>query len=663
MKPGLKSNLQIIILLIFCFIIGKSTTAQYNYWVPLDPPKSQYKIKVKIDVQNKAVEGTGTIILPNQSGKEISVIALDWSISDFQKLEISSDGKSLTMLNSKAPPISSPLIFALPKPIQPGSQAKFQIKFYASNLIGNDTDEILLKNWYPRLWWDGLPVHDSFAVKLDVPSEYALVASGRLNKSTGYFENDGVKTFGIYLGKGLNTERKKVDDILITALFADNGSTCAKLCLDTAADVVKFYKQWLGFYPFDFLYIIPGAPDPWGGYPFASGIVVIHGQEKFDTKPVLHWKWITAHEIGHQYWGEYVMDDDVPAWLWIGMGIYADREYTISRNLGMDKHNGLMNRYRDGLIKHYDTTVDIPLVQFKQIKFDHNNVVIHGKGFSIISALESVLGKPVFQNIYKKCLTEYGGKRLGYKEFWRVCEEETGQDLDWFFEQWVKSNKYLAYKILSAKCITDGDYYISKVKVERLGTMQMPIPVKASFEDGSSEVKFTNRLLDINEINFQSKSKLKQAILNPENTFAMFDSALTPFPEEVVDMISQLPWTGAGEKALKSFQQAKDLKLVEPDSWYKLGLTLFDGGYLQESYEAFKKHVNLNPAGMRRFTAFVWMGYLKDLLGERDAALKHYQEALKNDTGGTMRHDQYGLKINREWVEQRLKTPFVRGKN
>jgi hypothetical protein len=32
------------------------------------------------------------------------------------------------------------------------------------------------------------------------------------------------------------------------------------------------------------------------------------------------------------------------------------------------------------------------------------------------------------------------------------------------------------------------------------------------------------------------------------------------------------------------------------------------------------------------------------------------------DTRGTMRHDQWGLQINKAWVEERLKTPFKWGK-
>lgn len=663
MKATSKSKILSITSLICCFIIAQKLNAQNRYWVPTDPPKSHYKIEAKIDVQNKVIEGREAIILPNHSEKEISVIAIDWSISEFKKIEISMDENPLTLLNIKEQaPISSPLVYVLPKSIPPGSQSTFQIKFQANSLIGNNTNEILLKSWHPRLWWDGPPIHDSFEVKPDIPKEYAIAASGRFNKKTGYYENNGVESFGIYLGKGLKSRTQEVDGILITSLFTEKGSQCAELCFETAIKVVKFYKDWLGFYPFNFLYIIPGGPEPWGGYPYASGIVVIHGQEKFETKPLLHWKWITAHEIGHQYWGEYVLEADVPSWLWIGLGIYADREYSMQKGLGLDKHGGIMSRYLDGLYHHYDMTVDIPPAQFKKIEYDHNNIVQHGKSFSIISALENTLGKDTFEKIYRKCLKDYGGKRLDYREFWRVCEEVSGESLSWFFEQWVRSNKYPAYKIISQDCHEKNGRYISKIQVECLGSLKMPVPVKAVFEDGSSQIQSTNRLLDMNYLKFESKSKLKEAIINPDKKLAMLDSTLAPFPDELYDMISQLPWTGAGEAALKAFQQAKNLKLSFADSWFKLGLTLFDGGYFTESFEAFKKHTELNPSEIYYFTSFVWLGHLKDLMGQRKEALKFYNEALKNDTGGTMRHDQYGMKINRQWVEERLKTPFQWGK-
>lgn len=639
--------------------LAQGDFALQKFFSPAEIPKSHYKIEAKIDLERVLVEGKETIIFKNTSSLPISVLAFDWAIKEARSIKLEMDGMPLALMNSaKTPPLSSPLLYELPKPVRSRATAKIDIKFNAADLLPAQQDEIKLIDWFPRLWWNGLPTHDSFEVKVDSPSGYALAASGLFDKKSGYFKNKGVKTFGLYLRKGLKTENREVEGVFISSLFTEKGSECASLCLETAVDVVKFYKNWLGFYPFEFLSIVPGAAAPMGGYPFASGIVVIHGQEQFDKRPLIFWKWITAHEIGHQYWGEYVMDNDTPSWLWIGMGIYADREYVHSKNLGLEIHSGLMKRYLNGLQNHNDTTVDIPPAQLRKIKFDFNNVVIHGKGFSIISALASLLGKETFERIYKICLKNYGGGRLDYKKFREVCEEVSGQSLDWFFEQWLRENKYLCYQLASQECVQEGDRYISIVRVESVGTMEMPIAVKAVFEDGTSQTKFTERLLKINNLRFESKSKLKEVALDPDKRLAMAEAPIPLGSEELAEKIQQMPWSGSGEAALDSYKKAIDLKISDVSLWFKLGLLLFDGGYYKESLDAFGKVIGLKPTEIEQFAALVWMGHLKDLEGSRDEALKYYNEALKHDTGSTMRHDQWGLQINKAWVEERLKAPF-----
>ena len=51
---------------------------------------------------------------------------------------------------------------------------------------------------------------------------------------------------------------------------------------------------------------------------------------------------------------------------------------------------------------------------------------------------------------------------------------------------------------------------------------------------------------------------------------------------------------------------------------------------------------------------------MHDLLGDREAALACYKDALKIDPGTAMKHSQWGMTIDRAWVETRLVTPFTR---
>jgi tetratricopeptide (TPR) repeat protein len=631
--------------------------AQDPYLSPADPPKSRYVIDARFDLSPKgAVEGTETIFLKNTSRFPLTSIALDWPMGPASSISVSVEGKTLAPLNPEnKPALPSPFFYLLPEPLSPRRRLNLQVKFMKSIEFSDRDTEFGETSWFPRLWWDGLALHDSFSVKLDVPAGFAVAASGRLDPKTGRYENSGGRTFGIYLGKNMRSESRESEGVLITALSTEKGAKAAAACLDTAADVIKFCKEWLGFYPFSFLNIIPGGSGRWGGYPFATGIVAIHGEETFkEGEPLTWWRHITSHEIGHEYWGEWVLDPDDPAWLWIGLGIFMDTEYMMSRGFDPERRAGWMGNYLDGLRVYYDMTVDIPPARVEKIRYDHNNTVIHSKGPSIIFALDSVLGREEFIRIYKKGLREYGGKRLGWKEFQRFCERESGRDLGWFFDQWVRSNAYLCYKIEAQDSTKEADGYLSTVKISKLGTMRMPVPVKAVFEDGTEAVRSTTPWLDVNVLTFKSQARLKEAVLDPERKLAMLDSPLPPISPQAAEALA-LGWE---EDSLLVYQAIKDQDIKNGRIWHKLGTDLFGAGRYAESFGCFEKLAHLEAGGFEKFLTLGWMGLLKDVMGKRAEALKYYAEALQFDTGGTMRYDQFRIQMDRKWVEERLKKPF-----
>lgn len=139
----------------------------------------------------------------------------------------------------------------------------------------------------------------------------------------------------------------------------------------------------------------------------------------------------------------------------------------------------------------------------------------------------------------------------------------------------------------------------------------------------------------------------------------LISEALPKAAAELADAVAALDWSGTGEAALAIFKNPETAKITTAGTFFKLGLLLFDGGFYRESGEALQKCALLDTEKFNLFTVNAWLGHLQDLLGEREKALDFYREALKNDTGRTMRHDQWGLKVDRAWVEERLKTPFT----
>ena len=640
---------------------GTSIFSTPDFWVPKEPPKAHYKIDCSIDLLKGNIEGKEVIHFKNTTTRPIGQLAIKWLSEKNQTLEIIVDDKPVSILKD---PGSEITIIKLSEAVVPGEEIDIEVKFDMSRPGVIDIAVVPLTGWYPRLWW-GFETHDNFDVKIAVPKGYKIATSGILDNSSGYYHATDIRDFGVVLLKDVDVLEKKANDVIIRCYHRPNEKKCAEFLLDTAVDVINFYRGRFGFYPNTSLTIIPGEDRPMGGYPVATNIVCIHGMAHTDEMPRIHWQWITAHEIGHQYWLEYVLSkdpiDDI-GWLMIGLGIYADREYVRAKGLSTEKHQGLINRYINGVREGHDTTVNISAEEASEIDFDFNNVVIHGKGYSIISALDCVLGRDVFNKIYLRCLKEYGGRRLGVAEFQAVCEAESGQDLGWFFEQWLNSNKYLSYEISSKKCEKKGDIYVSNIEVKRLGDLSMPVPVEAIFEDGESCIKFTNRLLKTDALQFESRMPLKDARLDPENALALIVPPPSAAGKQLSKEIQELPWTGAGKQALEIFEKVSNPALLNADSWFKLGLILYDGKYYAESLKAFQSAADTADNNSSRYFVFkVWQGHDLDLLGQRDEAIECYKEALKCKQQGTwVRHDQYGIVIDQNWVKQRIEKPFVR---
>ncbi len=674
--------ISILIFILACPAISKNKEiARINNDDLQISPKVYYTIDCSIDLAEGILEGTENIRFKNTTSEPMSRFEIRWIPGG--DMEITSKGKEIKILDGtddQSQSSSTSIDFL--EAIGPGETAVLQIKFNILVPAYKGIDKIAAGRWYPHLW-RGFETHGDYEVKLSVPEEYTVATSGLLNKETGYYHAENVRSFGLFLGKGFDSIEANAEDVHIRCIFPPKGKKCAELLLKTAVDVIGYYRERFGFYPSKCLTIIPGMNRPAGGYPLATNIVGVHGMVQLDSMPKFHWQWITAHEIGHQYCGEHILSKDPKDpfdWLMIGLGIYADREYTQARNLSSAKHQGLMDRYIKGVRKSFDTTINITPEQRSKIKFDFNNVVEHGKSYSVISALDCVLGKETFSRIYQRCLDEFGGRRLGISEFQTVCEEESGQNLEWFFDQWVNSNKFLSYEISSQKCDKLGNSYKSKIEVKCLGNLKMPVPVAAYFEDGSSQVKSTNRLSDTDVLEFESSSPLKEVRLDPANKLAMvipppsveskvLGEAQIFFPDKLTELFrrfNNLPWTDAGPEILEVYKGTTSLdkvKRIEDGlGWFHLGLKLVGSGYFRQAMDAFERAEGFlkDQGGSNYFADIVWQGHMYDVFGKRDKAKAKYRQALEVENLGTMRYDQWKMILTKEWVQVRLDEPFTK---
>ena len=637
----------------FIFLFTTMAFAHTEFWAPVAPPRAHYSIDAKFVADASRLEGTETIRFRNDTQGPIGRIALEW-YGDVLKVQANG------VPAERSPGKYSVALFDLPQDVRPEGEIELSIDFGAPWKLDPQTGSAITSFLSPHLWW-GFGTLDDYDVRFHAPDGYAIATSGRYDPQAGAYRAEGVRMFGLYVGKGYESAEADAGDVHVRAVFTAAGRPCAELLIRTAVDVIGFYRERFGFYPQRSLSIVPGMDRPAGGYPPAAGLIVVHGQERFRERPEAFWRWITAHEIGHMYWSNYVLaqgPDDL-TWLMIGLGLHADHEYRRARDI-TGGTGALEQNYVSGVQQGIDTTMDVTHEQEAAIHWDFNNVVEHGKSIAFLNALESVISPEIFIKVYRRCLKEYAGKQLGWREFQRISEIESGQDLGWFFEQWVRSSANAAYRVAGQRCSPAGNEVDCTVSIERLGTMRMPVSVAARFEDGAEQCVQTDRMADLDELKLRARSPLKEVVIEADGKVALAE-APTQAQRKLTEEVRQMPWTGVGKAALESYQQAREMKIHDAGFWVKLGLLLYDGRYYQEALDAMMRLADVAGDGSAwRFAAIVWQGQLLDLLGRRDEAVARYQEALKMPGSPSMSHDQYHLVLNKQWVEERLKTPFER---
>lgn len=631
-----------------------------DFWSPTAPPIVKYAIDCKIDYPNGDLEGHVVASFRNSTGRSIELLMIAWPEDPHGNISISVNGETARILGEPADRMaSSSFLVQLPSPVEPGHDVSIETDFTVS--FRTNAAQLEFRSFHPRVDW-GFPTHSEYDVGIDIDSSWTLVCSGLLDPKSGRYHGTSIRDFGIVAAMNGKLLEDNSHDVLIRCLYTPRGEACARILTETAEDVIAHYHERFGFYPQPFLNIVPGMDRPVGGYPFATGLVVVHGQERMSEKPKSHWQWIMAHEIGHQYWMEHVLSGRADFWLMIGLGLYADREYVRTRRIGLDNHNAIVERYLLGIQNRLDTRMDLSANEIKNVDYDYNNVVEHGKSYSFISALSCLLGRETFERAYVRCLEKYRARCLAPEDFQGICEEVSGRDLGNFFEEWLSTSHYLRFKISSQSTARKNGVYESEVHVRCLGTLNMPVPVEAQFDDGTVQRQFTDGVVNESELRFRSTAQMKKATIDPDKNLALIN-LMTKAPVSNLSMeISGLSYTGSGDKAFDLFPKALEADLADISCWRKLGMTLYDGYHYEEALKAFRIAADLSKKQRDPwlFVYLTWQGHILDLENRREEAINVYKKALVAETGRTMQHNQYGMFINRQWIEKRLKLPLER---
>lgn len=157
---------------------------------------------------------------------------------------------------------------------------------------------------------------------------------------------------------------------------------------------------------------------------------------------------LVAHEAAHQWWGDLVtMRDWSQAWINESFATYG--EYLFSRHdLGEEEGTVNLLNKKDAYLREARTRYIRPIVfdrwNYPNDMFDAH---LYSKGAVVLNMMRFVLGDEPFRRAMTHFLHKHAFEPVDTYDLMKAIKEATGQNIDWFFEQWLFSPGHPVFDI------------------------------------------------------------------------------------------------------------------------------------------------------------------------------------------------------------------------
>ncbi len=426
----------------------------------------------------------------------------------FEKLKVDSaswaGGEPATVSRGKDSPL---LWIKLDAPIRPGESRTLKLHYHG-DLIDRYVDFFRIKSsiaWYPRsLEGRSLATFDltfTTGFKYLLASVGDKVDSSRADRTVrsrwvtpGPIRN---ASFNLGLFEGYEVEEKGAPPVTVmiseeahkklARAFAQQSRMRERVGADVAKSL-KFFQDVYG-------------PSPVRRF-YATEIPDFHG-EAFPG--MVHLSWITfqntsddgwdevfrAHEVAHQWWGigvDFASYHD--QWLSEGFSTFSGLWYLQTVRGSNEQYFDLLRRWKSSIVLRGSEPGPIWLGRrvfaTRDDDLDDYQTIIYQKGAWVVHMLRiltldlKTMSEDRFTGIMKDFYRKYEGRRASTEDFRRVVEKHTGNDMAWFFDQFVYGAEIPTYKVAHrSEQGSDGQWRV-KLRVRQEGVpdgFQMYVPV------------------------------------------------------------------------------------------------------------------------------------------------------------------------------------------
>ena len=350
-----------------------------------------------------------------------------------------------------------------------------------------------------------------------------------------------------------------------------------------------------------------------------------------------------ADMIAHQWWGSSVSPATKADW-WLSDGLsrFSEARY-VQEAAGNGAYEDVMKDMDVGALA-YDTVPLSGLSRLDTFSPEFQSLATD-KGAAIMSMLRWVMGDDPFHKTMAQFAQAYAGKSAGVDDFEKIAEQNYGDNLRWFFTQWIDSTgapefklKYTVYRIGGGKPCTDptkctGFRIVGQVSQD-LDLFRMPVDIKVD-TDGRSEDKKIDVVGTDSAFTVETFGRPRKITIDPDN-HVLKNSADLKLRAAILrgqGLVQQ----GELAQALDQFNKALEVNKNSSLAHYRIAEVFFLQHNYQSAANAYRE--SLNGDGEPRWTE-VWshiqLGKIFDITGQRERATNEYRQALQtnDDTSG-----------------------------
>ena len=207
------------------------------------------------------------------------------------------------------------------------------------------------------------------------------------------------------------------------------------------------------------------------------------------TKDFKFSQMVQDHEIAHTYFPFY-MGINETRYAFMDEGWATTFEYLIGQEeFGKAYADSVYKMFRiSGYIHDPSAEEDQPIIsmstQVSGAGYGNNS---YGKASLSYLALKDLLGDAVFKKALHHYMDTWNGKHPVPWDYFNAMSAGSGQNLNWFFNNWFFTNNYVDLKIDTVK--KQNDFYT--VNVKNVGGFAIPFTMKIIYEDG--DVTYTHQ--------------------------------------------------------------------------------------------------------------------------------------------------------------------------